>query len=107
MVLFFELSAPPLAHLSFPTRRSSDLGLIWLHQHGACVYLPVTFADAIVNPRVPCHVVGGAEADVSRLARPWDRRSEEHTSELQSRGHLVCRLLLEQKNRDINHADII
>src|SRR5690625_5926825 len=30
--------------------------------------------------------------------RPW-RRSEEHTSELQSRGHLVCRLLLEKKNK--------
>src|SRR3989442_5914982 len=31
---------------------------------------------------------------------PWDRsvRSEEHTSELQSRPHLVCRLLLEKKN---------
>src|SRR5437870_9017249 len=30
----------------------------------------------------------------------WERqgRSEEHTSELQSRGHLVCRLLLEKKN---------
>src|SRR5690625_7002561 len=27
-----------------------------------------------------------------------DVRSEEHTSELQSRGHLVCRLLLEKKN---------
>src|SRR5690625_6584947 len=27
-------------------------------------------------------------------------RSEEHTSELQSRGHLVCRLLLEKKKRD-------
>src|SRR5690625_5728199 len=27
-----------------------------------------------------------------------DLRSEEHTSELQSRGHLVCRLLLEKKN---------
>src|SRR5690625_5587192 len=26
------------------------------------------------------------------------KRSEEHTSELQSRGHLVCRLLLEEKN---------
>src|SRR5207253_7591191 len=26
------------------------------------------------------------------------QRSEEHTSELQSRGHLVCRLLLEKKN---------
>src|SRR5690625_6546850 len=27
----------------------------------------------------------------------WILRSEEHTSELQSRGHLVCRLLLEKK----------
>src|SRR5437870_10004898 len=35
--------------------------------------------------------------------RPRDtsvnRRSEEHTSELQSRGHLVCRLLLEKKKK--------
>src|SRR5690625_6037325 len=29
---------------------------------------------------------------------PTVYRSEEHTSELQSRGHLVCRLLLEKKN---------
>src|SRR5690625_6567696 len=29
-------------------------------------------------------------------------RSEEHTSELQSRGHLVCRLLLEKKKRKTN-----
>src|SRR5690625_7073022 len=29
-----------------------------------------------------------------------DSRSEEHTSELQSRGHLVCRLLLEKKNKN-------
>src|SRR5437870_7187699 len=29
-------------------------------------------------------------------------RSEEHTSELQSRGHLVCRLLLEKKNNNKN-----
>src|SRR5690625_6851793 len=28
-----------------------------------------------------------------------EARSEEHTSELQSRGHLVCRLLLEKKNK--------
>src|SRR5690625_7119220 len=27
-------------------------------------------------------------------------RSEEHTSELQSRGHLVCRLLLEKKKKE-------
>src|SRR5439155_26521137 len=30
-----------------------------------------------------------------------DERSEEHTSELQSRGHLVCRLLLEKKKKEI------
>src|SRR5690606_39631092 len=33
------------------------------------------------------------------LASAVDRRSEEHTSELQSRENLVCRLLLEKKNR--------
>src|SRR5207253_9854672 len=32
--------------------------------------------------------------------RGYDERSEEHTSELQSRGHLVCRLLLEKKKRN-------
>src|SRR3989442_1839371 len=30
-------------------------------------------------------------------------RSEEHTSELQSRPHLVCRLLLEKKNKKLPH----
>src|SRR3989442_4661967 len=32
------------------------------------------------------------------LLRSGSERSEEHTSELQSRPHLVCRLLLEKKN---------
>src|SRR5690625_2583812 len=32
--------------------------------------------------------------------RALRKRSEEHTSELQSRGHLVCRLLLEKKNKN-------
>src|SRR5437870_11458706 len=32
-------------------------------------------------------------------SEPMTRRSEEHTSELQSRGHLVCRLLLEKKKK--------
>src|SRR5690554_7354101 len=36
----------------------------------------------------------------SSMQRLQIRRSEEHTSELQSRPHLVCRLLLEKKNRD-------
>src|SRR5712675_2611751 len=33
--------------------------------------------------------------------RRWRWRSEEHTSELQSRLHLVCRLLLEKKKKNI------
>src|SRR5215510_15959647 len=32
-------------------------------------------------------------------------RSEEHTSELQSRGHLVCRLLLEKKKREVEGGE--
>src|SRR5437870_8142226 len=36
-----------------------------------------------------------------------DPRSEEHTSELQSRGHLVCRLLLEKKKIKIQDYTII
>src|SRR5437660_4934223 len=35
----------------------------------------------------------------SRSVRRQRSRSEEHTSELQSRGHLVCRLLLEKKKK--------
>src|SRR5690606_41000539 len=38
--------------------------------------------------------------EVSR-GTPWARRSEEHTSELQSRENLVCRLLLEKKKKKI------
>src|SRR5437660_2138207 len=48
---------------------------------------------------------GGAathrSGEAARLTKPGHQRlrSEEHTSELQSRGHLVCRLLLEKKKK--------
>src|SRR2546430_5779373 len=35
-----------------------------------------------------------------------DRRSEEHTSELQSQSNLVCRLLLEKKNKQLSYDDV-
>src|SRR5439155_20998263 len=42
----------------------------------------------------------GTPPPAGGTARWWRRsRSEEHTSELQSRGHLVCRLLLEKKKK--------
>src|SRR5437870_10382953 len=69
---------PPRSTL-FPTRRSSDLIVAVLEQ------------DA--ERRVREHLLDRA-IDLDRAGR-----SEEHTSELQSRGHLVCRLLLEKKTR--------
>src|SRR5690625_6232681 len=53
-------------------------------------FLPMTHAvDAFRG------AIGGGWVDLT-VDLLW--RSEEHTSELQSRGHLVCRLLLEKKN---------
>src|SRR6266508_6926669 len=76
-------------------------------------------SNGILGP-APASCPGTVSADrvcqAARIARPhpltwaartvlygaWGR-SEEHTSELQSRGHLVCRLLLEKKKaRDSN-----
>src|SRR5690348_18165597 len=70
-----DVDVHPNLH-SFPTRRSSDL---------------LTFTDSMLSPRTP-----GCQASASgRSSKPV--RSEEHTSELQSPVHLVCRLLLEKK----------
>src|SRR2546429_6713980 len=41
---------------------------------------------------------GGTDSCPVVAQLTWSTRSEEHTSELQSRLHLVCRLLLEKKN---------
>src|SRR5690349_22474229 len=43
----------------------------------------------------------------SRAATGWTFRSEEHTSELQSRRDLVCRLLLEKKKKNRGLEDSI
>src|SRR6478672_13634284 len=61
--------------------------------------------DALPIPRpapVPGRTAAAAvRARASRASRPAraTRRSEEHTSELQSRSDLVCRLLLEKKTQ--------
>src|SRR3712207_8255604 len=47
-----------------------------------------------------------ADLAAAALADGIDPRSEEHTSELQSRQYLVCRLLLEKKKMHYNHATI-
>src|SRR5690554_7395588 len=60
---------------------------------------------AIIEPSDTHHyqpgwtMVGGGVFRPEVTARPMSDRSEEHTSELQSRPHLVCRLLLEKKKK--------
>src|SRR5438105_11462373 len=46
---------------------------------------------------------GAADGALARATRAVDGRSEEHTSELQSRVDLVCRLLLEKKKNKKDH----
>src|SRR5687768_18223349 len=90
---------------SFPTRRSSDLvpqalavGVAQVRQvQGAPGQAP-----QVAGALVACEELGGAiivGVGAREAAGTVVVRSEEHTSELQSRLHLVCRLLLEKKSR--------
>src|SRR5256884_1566482 len=69
----------------------------------------VEVADVVVVQMCQDHVPHGVAVDADELQgldrvaqmRPAaSARSEEHTSELQSRLHLVCRLLLEKKKKN-------
>src|SRR5206468_12361011 len=106
-----SLSQAP-AHLRplppFPTRRSSDLfnPARWAEASaqsprvyclGECFAAP---AKGQTHPRPPVKVFSRHGIVLGRIAAGGARsiaRSEEHTSELQSRSDLVCRLLLEKK----------
>src|SRR3712207_378342 len=63
--------------------------------------LPLCHKVAVVAPH---HVEGdvGRELFLKERGRIAERRSEEHTSELQSRQYLVCRLLLEKKETTLS-----
>src|SRR2546425_3611631 len=62
-------------------------------RRGAC---PTASAATRSSPEAECAVA-------DRPRRPVLRRSEEHTSELQSLAYLVCRLLLEKKKKIYKH----
>src|SRR3989449_5078281 len=68
--------------------------------------LPISPLDIGEVSRI--HFRGGSHIGISRANPTKDpkhldnARSEEHTSELQSRLHLVCRLLLEKKKNNIH-----
>src|SRR5207253_10617399 len=70
------------------------------------IYAGAPMPDAIVP--IPDSSRDAALAMAMELGVPYrEGRSEEHTSELQSRGHLVCRLLLEKKKKNKKHNAVI
>src|SRR5690606_42094067 len=91
---------------SFPTRRSSDLRpsprARCSFPRSRCrsgsnpINLPLPSIRTTDQPNRP-HLAGSAKPEKSRRPPDFPLRSEEHTSELQSRENLVCRLLLEKK----------
>src|SRR5690625_6749845 len=62
---------------------------------------PYSWAKSM--PSLTCDVIISVLSDGEYLSCGLEplNRSEEHTSELQSRGHLVCRLLLEKKKKQV------
>src|SRR5438067_12380401 len=93
-ILLLMIRRPPRSTL-FPTRRSSDLPSMQSlrpPQHQA------SQSRSKGHVRAPRTGAGEQPRSQQRPARA-PLRSEEHTSELQSRFDLVCRLLLEKKKK--------
>src|SRR5688500_19889979 len=96
LCVLFERSLAPRALHSFPTRRSSDLRAV----HDSAEGKALSGEDAmLLSTTYDEFVHQGA------LLSAGQKRSEEHTSELQSPCNLVCRLLLEKKKKKHDTTD--
>src|SRR5689334_24513664 len=84
---------PPRSTL-FPTRRSSDLMPHLRYSDGWTAAPKGIYFTSQADAHTPTVNFYDFASHVSRVVR-----SEEHTSELQSQFHLVCRLLLEKKKK--------
>src|SRR5204862_6178155 len=105
---FLHACGAPRILPSFPTRRSSDLSelpgtSVFIRDGGKVFHTYSTYTRGIDMLNVAYHYMDlvpkgrdeGPDGQMGWLHRIWPSRSEEHTSELQSRRDLVCRLLLE------------
>src|SRR5690554_7568846 len=98
LYLYFKLHAHHRDLHSFPTRRSSDLSasIVTMSVRGTIT------SRTTVSPHSKIEWMSSRSSSSSTSSSVASStiessRSEEHTSELQSRPHLVCRLLLEKK----------
>src|SRR2546422_7777635 len=78
---------------------------------GATFVLLIPFLRALFGQQaLPATGTSGVEDVLAKIAGPFlaaGGRSEEHTSELQSRLHLVCRLLLEKKKKNTRTVECV
>src|SRR5205814_9225169 len=109
---FFHVSPTHRILPSFPTRRSSDLPDVRddVEPRRTGVHLVPHSPGSVKYASHPCPLpaTAGRGFFLPTIARVTDdeRRSEEHTSELQSLRHLVCRLLLEKKKKEFSGIDL-
>src|SRR5439155_21059086 len=95
-----------------PAGETTEDRIAWVIDNGVGVI--GTPDDAVAQIRRLQDMTGGGFGSYLIMGNEWaphaatrrsvemfaEYRSEEHTSELQSRGHLVCRLLLEKKKKE-------
>src|SRR5207253_10326120 len=102
--VFFSFSDPPTTeiytlslHDALPICRGSDAR----RQHAPAATLPAGERQSFGRraAAIRARAVRRRSSSYRPAAAVELSRSEEHTSELQSRGHLVCRLLLEKKKK--------
>src|SRR5207244_11645807 len=105
LVLYLSLLSAPFPSVIYPLSLHDALP-IWL---AACLViasalLPCGIVNAQFCVTPPSGIVSWWRSDTELSVD--DSRSEEHTSELQSPDHLVCRLLLEKKKITIKYTSI-
>src|SRR3712207_8610045 len=103
MCFFFLMIRRPPRSTLFPTRRSSDLEVTAGPSARSSTR---TATPPARNPHATVSPVGPAPTTTTPPPQALFTRSEEHTSELQSRQYLVCRLLLEKKKNQHPYHDI-
>src|SRR2546429_2664222 len=99
MALFFPVTHPLLLFFFFFFNDTATTEIYTLSLHDA---LPICKPPRATTRPLPA---SSDHQNLGHSSAAAEHRSEEHTSELQSRLHLVCRLLLEKKKK--NTTDIL